>query len=38
MGTLAANVRKEDTAGLAAFLADYPMADAYLVYCGRRVR
>ena len=35
---LASNVRKEDTAGLAAFLADYPMADAYLVYCGKRVR
>lgn len=35
---LASNVRKEDTAGLAAFLADYPMADAYLVYCGTRER
>ena len=35
---LASNVRKEDTAGLAAFLADYPMADTYLVYCGTRER
>lgn len=35
---LASNVRKEETAGLAAFLADYPMADAYLVYCGTRER
>ena len=38
MGTPALNVRKEDTAGLTAFLAAYPIADAYLVYCGRRVR
>ena len=33
---LAAKVRKEDTKGLKAFLADYPMAKAYLIYCGER--
>ena len=33
---LATKVRKEDTKGLKAFLADYPMAKAYLIYCGER--
>ena len=33
---LTTKVRKEDTKGLKAFLADYPMAKAYLIYCGER--
>ena len=33
---LATKVRQEDTKGLKAFLADYPMAEAYLIYCGER--
>lgn len=33
---LATKVRQEDTKGLKAFLADYPMAKVYLIYCGER--
>jgi predicted AAA+ superfamily ATPase len=34
---LAEKVRMADLQGLRAFLADYPMAQGYLVYCGERV-
>jgi len=34
---LATKVQKEDTKGLRAFLTDYPMAKAHLVYCGERL-
>jgi predicted AAA+ superfamily ATPase len=34
---LATKLRREDTKGLRRFLADYPMARAYLVYCGDHV-
>jgi predicted AAA+ superfamily ATPase len=34
---LATKAHREDTKGLCAFLADYPMAKAYLVYCGERI-